>query len=56
VGAFIPFVALQRSRKKYVPVEEVLERVVQFGSETSEHEVETVDYDAPVQAFDVEQW
>jgi putative transposase len=48
--------ARRRSRKKYVPVEEVLERVVQFRSETSEHEVETVDYDAPVQAFDVEQW
>jgi putative transposase len=48
--------ARRRSRKKYVPVEEVLERVVQFRSGTSEHEVETVDYDAPVQAFDVEQW
>ena len=48
--------ARRRSRKKYVPLEEVLERVVQFRGETSEHEVETVDYDAPVQAFDVEQW
>ncbi|WP_244179579.1 Mu transposase C-terminal domain-containing protein [Paraburkholderia aspalathi] len=48
--------ARRRSRRKYVPLEEVLERVVQFRSETSEHEVETVDYDAPVQAFDVEQW
>jgi putative transposase len=48
--------ARRRSRKKYVPLEEVLDRVVQFRSETSEHEVETVDYDAPVQAFDVEQW
>jgi len=48
--------ARRRSRKKYVPLEEVLERVVHSRSETSEHEVETVDYDAPVQPFDVEQW
>lgn len=48
--------ARRRSRKKYVPLDEVLERVVHFSSETSEHEVETVDYNAPVQAFDVEQW
>jgi putative transposase len=48
--------ARRRSRKKYVPLEEVLERVVQFRGETSEHEIETVDYDALVQAFDVEQW
>jgi putative transposase len=48
--------ARRRSRKKYVPLEDVLGRVAQFRSGTSEHEVETVDYDAPVQQFDVEQW
>jgi putative transposase len=48
--------ARRRSRKKYVPLEEVLERVVHSRSATSEHELETVDYDAPVQPFDVEQW
>lgn len=37
-------------------LEEALERVVHSRSETSEHEVETVTYDASVQPFDIEQW
>jgi len=48
--------ARRRSRKKYVSLEEVLERIVHTRSETSEHEVETANYDSPVQPFAVEQW
>jgi putative transposase len=48
--------ARRRSRKKNVPLEELLDRIVPFTRETTEQQAETVDYAAPVQAFDVEQW
>ncbi|CAE6806862.1 hypothetical protein R69658_05226 [Paraburkholderia aspalathi] len=48
--------ARRRSRKKNVPLEELLDRIVPFTRETTEQQTETVDYAAPVQAFDVEQW
>ena len=48
--------ARRRSRKKNVPLEELLDRIVPFRGETTEQQAETVDYAAPVQAFDVEQW
>ncbi len=37
-------------------LEELLDRIVPFRRETTEQQAETVDYAAPVQAFDVEQW
>jgi putative transposase len=48
--------ARRRLRKKNVPLEELLDRIVPFTRETTEQQAETVDYAAPVQAFDVEQW
>ncbi|MFM0047287.1 Mu transposase C-terminal domain-containing protein [Paraburkholderia sediminicola] len=48
--------ARRRSHKKNVPLEELLDMIVPFRGETTEQQAETVDYAAPVQAFDVEQW
>jgi putative transposase len=48
--------ARRRSRKMNGPLGEVLGAIVEFRREPLDREAEAVDYDRPVQAFDVEQW
>lgn len=45
----------RRSRKNNAPLDELLDRIMPFTRATTE-EAETVDYAAPVQAFNVEEW